>query len=67
MPRLVKHAATGPAKIEQVEKFPIFICMCGLSKNKPYCDGSHKKTRDEEGTEIYVYDDQGRIKVTPMY
>ena len=67
MPRLVKHAATGPFKIEQAEKFPIFICMCGLSKNKPYCDGSHKKTRDEEGSDIYVYDDQARIKVTPMY
>lgn len=67
MPRLVKHAATGPAKIDAVEKFPIWICMCGLSKNKPYCDGSHKKTRDEEAGELYVYDDQGRIKVAKEY
>lgn len=23
-------------------KSTIFICRCGLSNNKPYCDGSHK-------------------------
>ena len=67
MPRLVKHAATGPFKIEQVEKLPIFICMCGLSKNKPYCDGSHKKTRDEDAAELYAYDEQGRIRVAKEY
>ena len=67
MPRLVKHAATGPAKIEAVEKLPIFICMCGLSRNKPYCDGSHKKTRDEDPNELYAYDDHGRIKVAKEY
>ena len=33
--------------------------MCGLSKNQPFCDGSHKKTRDEEEGKVYEYDNEG--------
>ena len=30
--------------------------MCGLSRNQPFCDGSHKKTKDEESGKVYAYD-----------
>ena len=47
------------------EKSPIqlgsqWICRCGLSKNQPDCDASHKMTTDEEDGKVYVYYEDGR-------
>ena len=42
MARLVKHDETGPYEIPEGTELPAWICGCGLSKNKPYCDGTHK-------------------------
>lgn len=58
MARIVKKEAHGPYKVEGKDK-TIWICACGLSKNQPYCDGSHKMTLDEEEGATYKYDDKG--------
>lgn len=55
MPRLVRHEATGPIRIDPQEK-PVFICGCGLTSNSPFCDGSHKFCKNEEEGKVYVYD-----------
>lgn len=67
MARLVKHEQNGPYEIAEGAELPLYICACGLSKNKPFCDGSHRKTRDEPAGELFVYDDEGRAKVIKQY
>ncbi|TLX95688.1 MAG: CDGSH iron-sulfur domain-containing protein, partial [Thaumarchaeota archaeon] len=36
-----------------------WVCMCGLSNNQPFCDGSHKKTVAEESGKLYMYNKDG--------
>jgi CDGSH iron-sulfur domain-containing protein 3 len=67
MARLIRHDLNHPYEIPEGTELPLYICGCGLSKNKPFCDGSHKKTRDEEAAETYLYDDTGRVRVTKQY
>ena len=56
--RRVLKTANKPLEIKPQEK-SVWICMCGLSKNQPYCDGSHKKVSDEEDGKTYEYDSEG--------
>ncbi len=63
MARLVKHEAQGPKEVK-VGNETTWMCMCGLSKNEPFCDGSHKKTKDEQDGRLYVYNKKGdRVEV----
>lgn len=72
MPRIVRHDALGPIKIdpnappgtpnawprdEQGNLKPISVCACGLSATFPICDGAHKVCRATEQPGIlYTYD-----------
>lgn len=66
MARLIKHEQTGPSEITEGE-FPLYICACGLSRNKPYCDGSHKQTQGEDAGGIYAYGNEGRVELRTEY
>lgn len=37
-------AGTEPIAVDVEEGKSYFWCTCGLSKNQPFCDGSHKDT-----------------------
>jgi CDGSH-type Zn-finger protein len=58
MARRVIKTAKGPYEIKP-QQHSVWICMCGLSKNQPFCDSSHRKTADEEEGKIYEYDENG--------
>ncbi len=49
----------GMDKLTQDQKvlnYQIHICACGLSHNKPFCDGHHHLTDDEKENCVYMYD-----------
>jgi CDGSH-type Zn-finger protein len=58
MARLVKMDGLKPAPVEVAGETK-WVCMCGLSNNKPLCDGSHKKCSGEEEGKVYQYDAEG--------
>jgi CDGSH-type Zn-finger protein len=59
MARIVKRTPTGPTKFT-IDGKEQWFCKCGLSKNQPYCDGSHKLAAGEEPDKLYWYDESGK-------
>jgi len=59
MARLVKRTLQEPSRYV-IEGKEVWLCKCGLSKNQPYCDGSHKLTKGEDPGRLYWYDEAGK-------
>ena len=62
MAREVRHEATEPAAFDADDlgdDGELFICRCGLSEQGALCDGSHRRTHNEDDDEVYRYDPDG--------
>ena len=63
MVREVTHEATGPVRLDESdiddEYGDVAVCMCGLSNERPFCDGSHRSAEDEADESLYKYEDDG--------
>ncbi|MBI5397971.1 CDGSH iron-sulfur domain-containing protein [Candidatus Woesearchaeota archaeon] len=56
----MKKKKPKEVKVGQDSKW---MCMCGLSKNLPFCDGSHKQCSGEEDGKLYKYENGKRMEV----
>ena len=66
MARIVVHERNRPYVVKVGDQ-ELHLCGCGLSENKPYCDGHHTKTVNE-GSKLYLYDKKdNRIELESFY
>lgn len=68
MARIVVHERNHPYIVKTKSGDEVHICACGLSQNKPFCDGHHRFTQNEEPGKIYVYlPDGSRVELFNYY
>ena len=71
MAREVTHTARGPLRLTgddiDDEHGDVAVCLCGLSDERPFCDGSHRRTEDEPEGELFKYVDGERRPVSVRF
>jgi CDGSH-type Zn-finger protein len=71
MGRNVTHVADEPFEITvddvDEEYGDVAVCLCGLSDEQPFCDGSHRRTEREVAGVQYKYVDGERRVVEFVY
>jgi len=55
MARIVKRTRGGPYPVT-IGGETKFICGCGLSSTQPFCNGTHKTSREEVPNKLYWYE-----------
>ncbi|MGM0605452.1 MAG: CDGSH iron-sulfur domain-containing protein [Halobacteriota archaeon] len=67
MSRDVRHTATEPIRLDETDIDPeygdIAICQCGLTDDRPFCDGSHRLTETEAEGVVYRYEGDERREI----
>lgn len=67
MARKVLHEEDEPYFVDddefEAQGRDIAFCQCGLSDDRPFCDGSHRQCADEADGVVYEYDADGERHV----
>jgi|APTNR8051073442_1049403.scaffolds.fasta_scaffold13430_3 CDGSH-type Zn-finger protein len=65
MSRLVTFAASGPFELKPQQR-SVWLCQCGLSQNRPFCDGSHAIAQKEQAGTLCIYNPVTQRKICEL-